>query len=137
MQSALGQREAALASTQEAVEHYRGLAKARPDAFLPDLAMSLNNLGTMQSDLGSAKQRWRRRRRRWSIIERWRRPVRTRFLPDLAASITTWALRRAISAARGSAGVDAGGGGALSSAGEGPSGRILAGSCDEPQQTWV
>jgi len=30
----------------------RELAAARPDAFLPALAMSLNNLGTMHSDLG-------------------------------------------------------------------------------------
>lgn len=28
------------------------LAEARPDAFLPDLARSLNNLGNMLSDLG-------------------------------------------------------------------------------------
>src|SRR5262249_46245749 len=50
--SALGQREAALASTQEAVALRRRLAEARPDAFLPDLARSLNNLGNRQSELG-------------------------------------------------------------------------------------
>jgi hypothetical protein len=37
--------------TREAAEHYRQLAKARPDAFLPNLAMSLNNLGAMLSEL--------------------------------------------------------------------------------------
>ncbi len=52
MQSALGQQEAALASTQEAVDLYRKLAEARPEAFLPELAMSLHNLGIRQSDLG-------------------------------------------------------------------------------------
>jgi hypothetical protein len=31
---------------------YRKLAESRPEAFLPDLAMSLNNLGTAQSELG-------------------------------------------------------------------------------------
>jgi tetratricopeptide (TPR) repeat protein len=51
-QSALGQREAALASTQEAVTHCRTLAEQWPDAFLPDLARSLNNLGNRQSELG-------------------------------------------------------------------------------------
>ncbi len=51
-QSALGQREAALISMQEAVDLRRKLAQARPDAFLPDLAMSLNNLGAMQAALG-------------------------------------------------------------------------------------
>lgn len=30
----------------------RTLAATRPDAFLPDLAMSLNNLGNRQSELG-------------------------------------------------------------------------------------
>jgi nucleoside phosphorylase/tetratricopeptide (TPR) repeat protein len=51
-QSELGQREAALASTTEAVDIYRKLAAARPDAFRPNLAMSLNNLGNRQSELG-------------------------------------------------------------------------------------
>jgi hypothetical protein len=44
--SDLGRREGALAAAQEAVEVYRGLAKDRPDAFLPDLARSLGTLGT-------------------------------------------------------------------------------------------
>ena len=52
MQSALGQREAALASTQEAVDIRRKLAQARPEAFLPDLARRLYNLGEAQSALG-------------------------------------------------------------------------------------
>jgi hypothetical protein len=45
MLSSLGQREAALQATQEAVEIYHQLAAAQPQAFLPDLATSLNNLG--------------------------------------------------------------------------------------------
>ena len=43
--SELGRREDALAAAQEAIDIYRRLAAERPDAFLPDLAMSLNNLG--------------------------------------------------------------------------------------------
>ena len=43
--SELGRREDALAAAQEAVEIHRRLAAERPDAFLPDLATSLNNLG--------------------------------------------------------------------------------------------
>ena len=50
--SELGRREAALAAAEEATEIYRELAKSRPDAFLPDLAVSLNNLGNRLSDLG-------------------------------------------------------------------------------------
>jgi tetratricopeptide (TPR) repeat protein len=51
MLSALGQRERALATTQEAVEMYRELAAKNPDAFAPDLATSLNNLGARLSAL--------------------------------------------------------------------------------------
>ena len=43
---------------------YRRLAATRPDAFLPDLALSLSNIGAMLSDLGRRKRRWRRARRR-------------------------------------------------------------------------
>jgi len=50
--SDLGRREEALAATQETVDIRRCLAQARPDAFLPDLATSLNNLGVYVSDLG-------------------------------------------------------------------------------------
>ena len=42
----LGRREEALAAIEEAADIYRELAAARPDAFRPDLAMSLNNLST-------------------------------------------------------------------------------------------
>jgi tetratricopeptide (TPR) repeat protein len=51
-QIALGHREAALASTQEAVHLYRKLATTQADAFAGNLAVSLNNLGNMQSYLG-------------------------------------------------------------------------------------
>jgi tetratricopeptide (TPR) repeat protein len=51
-QSEMGQRDAALASIEEAVRLYRSLAKVNPDAFLPDLAMSLNNQANRQSEMG-------------------------------------------------------------------------------------
>jgi tetratricopeptide (TPR) repeat protein len=50
--SELGEREAALAAAREAVELYRALAAQRPDAFRPNLAMSLNNLANGLSALG-------------------------------------------------------------------------------------
>ena len=52
----MGQREAALASTQEAVNLYRKLAQARPDAFEPDLAMSLENLARRIREVGRFDQ---------------------------------------------------------------------------------
>jgi tetratricopeptide (TPR) repeat protein len=48
----LGQREAALAATEEAVAITRRLAAAQPNAFEPDLARSLSNLGVDLSSLG-------------------------------------------------------------------------------------
>ena len=57
MLSALGRREEALKAAEEAVGHYRALAEARPDAFIPDLALSLNNLAIMLSALGGARRR--------------------------------------------------------------------------------
>ena len=48
----MGDKKAALKSALEAVEIRRQLADKHPDAYLPDLAASLNNLGNIQSDLG-------------------------------------------------------------------------------------
>lgn len=49
--AALGRREPALDATQEAVDIRRRLAAERPDAFLHDLANSLNNLGRRLSEM--------------------------------------------------------------------------------------
>src|SRR5262249_52731991 len=54
--SNLGRREEALTASQEAVDIRRGLAKTRPDGFLPDLATILNNLGGHLSDLGRREE---------------------------------------------------------------------------------
>ncbi|MGH6937271.1 MAG: tetratricopeptide repeat protein, partial [Methylocella sp.] len=54
--SALGRPEEALAAAQEAVSIRRDLARARPQAFTPDLAMSLNNLAAMLSALGRREE---------------------------------------------------------------------------------
>ncbi len=48
----MGRREDALAAGREAADAYRELAAARPDAFRPDLAGSLNNLSLRLADLG-------------------------------------------------------------------------------------
>jgi hypothetical protein len=51
-QSEMGQRGAALATIEEAVIHYRKLAAAERETFLPNLAKALNNLSTHQSKMG-------------------------------------------------------------------------------------
>ena len=83
----LGRREEALTAINEAVTAYRALAETRPDAFLPDLAMSLNNQSSMPGGPGTAGRGADRDQR-----SRHRRPGarETRpdaFLPDLAMSL--------------------------------------------------
>lgn len=45
-----------LQATEQAVTLYRRLADKAPDAFLPDLAISLNNLGIRLSALGRREE---------------------------------------------------------------------------------
>ena len=62
MLSALGRREEALEAADEALRIRRQLAAQRPDAFLPDLAMSLGVKGTVlqkMEDLGGAAASFR------------------------------------------------------------------------------
>jgi hypothetical protein len=54
--SRVGQREEALAAAREAAGLYRDLARARPEAFTPDLAGSLNNLAGMLSAVGQREE---------------------------------------------------------------------------------
>jgi tetratricopeptide (TPR) repeat protein len=83
----LGRREEALAAIDEALTAYRALAEARPDAFLPSLATSLNNQSNRLSDLG-------RREEALAAIDEavtaYRALAEARpdaFLPDLAGSL--------------------------------------------------
>ncbi|HEY6310674.1 MAG TPA: tetratricopeptide repeat protein [Streptosporangiaceae bacterium] len=91
----LGRREEALAAIEEAVTIYRQLAEARPDAFLPGLAGSLNNQSASLADLG-------RREEALAAIEQavttYRQLAEARpdaFLPDLAASLNNQSIRLA------------------------------------------
>jgi hypothetical protein len=52
MLSELGRREEALAKAQEAVRIREQLAQSRPDAFLPDLAMSCGARGMVYVSMG-------------------------------------------------------------------------------------
>ena len=82
-----GQRERGLEAARQAVDCYRTLAEARPDVFLPNLAMSLNNLSVQQSDNGD-------RTGALASIQEGARHYRTLadaspdvFLPNLATSL--------------------------------------------------
>ncbi len=67
------------------------LAAARPDAFIPDLAMSLNNLANMLSDLGRREEALKAAEEAVGLY----RPLADArpdiFIPDLAGSLNTLA----------------------------------------------
>jgi len=85
--SALGRREEALAATQEAVDIYRGLARANPQAFLPYLAASLNNLGNRLSALGRREEALTATQEAVDIYRGLARANPQAFLPYLAGSL--------------------------------------------------
>ncbi len=66
---------------------YRGLAKDRPDAFLPDLAGSLNNLGNRLSDLGRREDALAAAQEAVDIRRKLAKDRPDAFLPDLALSL--------------------------------------------------
>lgn len=86
-QSELGQREAALLSAKEAVEIRRALAKARPDAFLPDLAASLTNLGLELSKMERSNEALEVTREASEIQRALAKRNADAFLPSLAGSL--------------------------------------------------
>ena len=87
MLSDLGRREEALQATAEAVEIRRRLAAQRPDAFLPDLATSLNNLGMRLSNLGRREEALQATAEAVEILRRLAAQRPDAFLPDLAMSL--------------------------------------------------
>ena len=83
----LGRREEALAAIEEATDLYRALADARPDAFLPDLAMALNNQSNHLSEPGAAGRGTGRHRRSHRPLPALAEARPDAFLPDLAMSL--------------------------------------------------
>ena len=81
----LGRREEAQAAIEEAVTIRRQLAQARPDAFLPDLAMALNNQSTACGwAVGGGAGRDRGSRSLYRQLAQARPDA---FLPDFAAAL--------------------------------------------------
>src|SRR5271155_1979912 len=65
----------------------RRLAQTRPDAFLPDLATSLNNLGGDLSNLGRREEALAASQEAVDIRRRLAQTRPDAFLPDLATSL--------------------------------------------------
>jgi len=91
--AALGRREDALAAIEEAVTAYRELARARPDAFLPNLAASLNNQSLGLSELGRREDALDAIEEAVTIRRELARARPDAFLPDLAMSLNNQSLR--------------------------------------------
>ena len=87
----LGYREEAMDKAQEAVRIREQLAKARPDAFLPDLAGSLNNLANSLSALGRREEALDKAQEAVRIYEQLSKARPDAFLPDLAMSLNNLA----------------------------------------------
>jgi tetratricopeptide (TPR) repeat protein len=86
-QADLGHREEAVKMGEEAVAIYRELAAGNRDAFLPDLAMSLNNVGAFLSSLGRRDEALRASEEAVAIYRELAAGNRDAFLPDLAMSL--------------------------------------------------
>jgi len=89
--SSLGRREEALAAAQDAVDFFRALAAARPDAFTPDLAMALNNSAKMLSDLGQREEALAAAQEAVDMRRAFAAARPDAFAPDLATSLNTLA----------------------------------------------
>jgi len=76
---------------QVLVEMHEKLAAARPDAFLPDLAASLNNLANRLSELGRREEALAAGQRAAEIREKLAAARPDAFLPDLAMSLNNLA----------------------------------------------
>ncbi|MGV6815829.1 MAG: tetratricopeptide repeat protein, partial [Thiotrichales bacterium] len=82
-----------LSAAQEAADLYRELTRDRPDAFAPDLAMSLNNLANRLSDLGQREAALSAAQEAVTLRRELARDRPDAFTPDLAMSLHTLANR--------------------------------------------
>jgi tetratricopeptide (TPR) repeat protein len=89
----IARREEALTAASEALAIRRELAASRPDAFLPDLAMSLNNCGNILSKLGRGEEALAAAGEALEIYRELAASKRGTFLPYVAASQNNYGIR--------------------------------------------
>ncbi len=88
---ALGMRSEALAPALESLRHYQRLAERNRETYLPDLAMSLNNLANLKSAAGEREDALEKVE---EAVKRYRELAmqnREAFQPDLAMSLNNMA----------------------------------------------
>ncbi|WP_050777811.1 tetratricopeptide repeat protein [Micromonospora sp. ATCC 39149] len=88
-----GLREQALTPAEEATGIYRRLAEANPDAYLPNLAASLNNLGIRLSELGRRQEALGPSQEAAGLYRRLVEVNPDAYLPDLAMSLNNLGIR--------------------------------------------
>ncbi|MBK3735146.1 tetratricopeptide repeat protein [Azospirillum brasilense] len=86
--SAVGDGLGALRAIQEAVDIRQKLAEAVPARFLPDLALSLNNLSIASSEAGDGSEALRAIQKAVEYYRKLAEATPSRFLPDLASSLS-------------------------------------------------
>ena len=96
----MGRRAEAVAAIEEAVGIYRRLAVAAPDAYLPDLALSLNNLSGSLAEVGRWAEAVAQIEEAACIYRRLAEAAPDAYLPDLARSLYNLALVQAETDAR-------------------------------------
>ena len=91
--SDVGDRVGALVAAREAVELYRGLAEASPQAYTPDLALSLNNLANILSGVGERNGALVAAREAVELYRGLAEASPQAYTPDLAMSLNNLAIR--------------------------------------------
>ena len=91
--SDVGERKAALVAAREAVELYRGLAEASPQAYMPALAASLNNLAAFLSGVGERGEALVAAREAVEVYRVLAEASPQAYMPDLAMSLNNLAIR--------------------------------------------
>ena len=91
--SDVGERNEALVAAREAVELCRGLAEASPQAYTPNLAMSLTNLANRFSEVGERNEALEAAREAVELYRALAEDSPEAYTPNLAASLNNLANR--------------------------------------------
>ena len=87
------QRGGGAGGGREAVAHRRQLAQDSPAAYLPDLAMSLNNLARSSVGRVSGRRHWGSAREAVTRCRQLAQDSPAAYLPDLATSLNNLGAR--------------------------------------------
>ena len=87
----MGRRQEALQAAGESVRLYRQLAEASPGAYLPDLAVSLNNLASHLREVGQDQEALQAGEESVRLYRQLAEASPGAYLPNLAGSLSNLA----------------------------------------------